>query len=86
MRDEELEESITGYYPKSGTYVVEDRYELVKDLTAKLEIEYANPTIGGMPKLDDASFALIRSFELSEGDRKIDLKKVLIDGEIQGSA
>jgi hypothetical protein len=31
MWDEESEESITGYYPKSGSYVVEDHYELVND-------------------------------------------------------
>jgi hypothetical protein len=81
--DEEVEESITGYDPASDSYVVEDRYELVTDPTAELWVEYANPAIGGMPKLDDASFVLIRRFELSEGDRKIDLKKVLIDGEFK---
>jgi len=37
MWDDESEESITGYYPKSGSYVVEDRYELVNDGNATLE-------------------------------------------------
>lgn len=81
--DEELEESTTGYYPKGGSYVVEDLYGLVKDGNETLEIEYANPALGGMPALDDASFALIRSFDLSESERRIELKKVLIEGEFK---
>ena len=55
MWDEESEESITGYYPKSGSYVVEDRYELVNDGNATSEIVYVNPALEGMPKLDSAS-------------------------------
>ena len=43
MWDEESEESITGYYPKTGSYVMEDRYELVNDGRATLEIVYVNP-------------------------------------------
>ena len=85
MPDEESEESITGYYPMSGSYVVEDRYELVNDGNAILEIVYVNPALEGMPKLDSASFALIRSFELpnSEPEKKIELKNVLIDGQFR---
>ena len=83
--DEELEESITGYYPKSGSYVVEDRYELVSDGNATLEVVYVNPALEGTPKLDSTSFTLIRSFELLNGEpeRKIELKNVLIDGQFK---
>jgi len=85
MWDEESEESITGYYPKSGSYVVEDRYELVNDGDETLEVVYANPALDGMPKLDSASFMLIKSFELqySEPEKKIELKNVLIDGQFK---
>ena len=85
MWDDESEESITGYYPKTGSYVVEDRYELVNDGNATLEIVYVNPALEGMPKLDSASVTLIRSFELSnsEPEKKIKLKNVLIDGQFK---
>jgi hypothetical protein len=85
MWDEESVESITGYYPKSGSYIVEDRYELVNDGNATLEIIYVNPALDGTPKLDSASFTLIRSFELplSEPQKKIELKNVLIDGQFK---
>jgi hypothetical protein len=84
MWDEESEESITGYYPKSGSYVVEDRYELVKGGNATLEIVYVNPALEGMPKLDSASFTVIRSFDLpNSAEKKIELKNVLIDGQFR---
>ena len=54
----------------SGSYVVEDRYELVNDGNAILEIVYVNPALEGMPKLDSASFALIRSFELRTANQR----------------
>jgi hypothetical protein len=83
--DEELEEWITGYYPKGGSYVVEDRYELVNDGNATLEIVYVNPELSGMPELDSASFTLIKSFELPNGEleKKIELKNVLINGQFK---
>jgi hypothetical protein len=79
--EEELEESIMGYYPKSGSYVVEDNYVLVDDGNATLVAEYENKAPREVPKLESASFTLIRSFELLNG--KIELKSVLIDGEFK---
>jgi ABC-type uncharacterized transport system ATPase subunit len=73
--DEELEEeSITGYYAKNGSYVVEDRHELANDGKATLKINYV-PQSYYKPELVSASFTVIRSFELLKG--KIALKDVL---------
>lgn len=78
--DEELEESITGYYPKSGSYVVEDRYDLAKDGNATLVVLYEG-SFGDDRKLDSASFTLIRSFKLLSGE--IEPQKVLIEGQFR---
>lgn len=81
------EKSIAGRDLKSRDYNVVDHYELVDEGHPTLEIEYTNIMSDGYPKLDSASFKLIRSFGFSNkaSAEKIELKNLLVEGRFQVS-
>jgi hypothetical protein len=64
--------------PASGVYVIKDLYESIKEDPPTLELaNYEEPL------LIDASFALIRAFEILNGDseKAVTLQKVTILGK-----
>jgi len=72
------------YAPESGSYVVQDEYTLVKDPTRKAPELIVKTSGGRHPKLEKASFKVIKTYvfdDSRENNAKLKLRRVFIEGD-----